>query len=168
MDIVKDIRQGDVLAFISGDGKYKALLCTSTVEESPMNFTFAALSVDQSDLPTLSDIRNSQFYGIGNRKDDFFKYSKDELDNMWKIHPEVKPYYLGSYGLTVWRKDFVKFSDNFKLVGKVDVVNNLDKHGNGGMNASDWDFLRDFFNGKFKQFLQDRGQKLFELKAVVK
>lgn len=169
MNKIKDINKGDVIAFKADDQKYKALLCTSTHKEKrPQNFTFAALTVDQEELPSLTNIQESFFYGIGNRKDGYFKYSEPELEKIWTIHPEIKPYFLGSYGLTIWRKDFMKFRNNIEYIGHLNIIDNLDKNGSGSVNASDWDFIKDFFNEKYKSILADRGQKLFKTIAIIR
>ncbi|NTS42889.1 hypothetical protein HRG84_18520 [Flavisolibacter sp. BT320] len=169
MQKIRDVNQGDILTFKAADGKYKALLCTSTYKErSPQNFTFAALTYDRIEKPTIESIYESGFYGIGNKKSDYFKYSDNELQRMWTIHPEIKPYFLGSYRLTIWRKDFMKFRGNFELIGCLKVVDQVDKHGSGGMNASDWNFLQEFFNEKFKSFLPDKGQTTFKVKAILR
>lgn len=160
MTKISNINQGDLLTFKANDGKYKALLCTSTdKEKSPYSFTFSALTYDNIEKPTPETILNSDFWGIGNRKDDYFKYSDMELNQMWSIHPETRPYVLGFYRLTIWRKDFMKFRDNFELIGNLKIVDNLDKNGNGGMNASDWNYIKDFFATKIYSALADRGQK---------
>jgi len=166
---IKDINQGDVLTFKAGDERFKALLCTSTYKDkSPQSFTFAALTIDEQEKPTRQRIIESEFFGIGNTKNEYFKYPAEELDRMWSIHPEIKPYFLGSYGLTIWRKDFLKFRDKFELIGNLDIADNLDKNGNGSMNASDWDHLRDFFNVKYNSVLLGRGQKLFKVASILK
>lgn len=169
MDNIKDINQGDVLAFKADDERYKAIICTSVFDEkSPQNFTFAISTIDQSDRPTIDKILKHNFFGIGNIKADYFRYSDNEIRIMWNEHPEIEPYHLGAYGLIIWRKDFMKFRDKFKLIGNIKIVNNLDKNGTGSVNASDWVFLRDFFNKKFKVVLPERGQKQFRVKAIVK
>ena len=169
MQKIRDVNQGDILTFKAADGRYKALLCTSTYKEkSPRNFTFAALAYDSVEKPTLESICETDFFGIGNRKSDYFKYADNELDRMWTLHPEVKPYYLGSYGLIIWRKDFMKFRDNFEFIGNVKIADNLDKNGSSGMNASDWNFLQAFFNEKFKTILPERGQAVFKVKAILR
>lgn len=169
MSKIEDIKQGDVLTFIADDGNYKAIICTSVYKEkSPQNFTFAATTIDQADSPSIDEVLKHEFYGIGNIKADFFKYSEEEINNMWNQHPEIEPYHLGSYGLTIWRKDFMKFRDNFNLIGNIKLVNNLDKNGNGSMNSSGWSFLKDFFNHKFKNVLLERGQRQFKMKAIIK
>lgn len=169
MHKIKDINQGDIVAFKTEDDNYKALLCTSTYKDkSPQNFTFAALAYDKPELPTLESIRDCNFFGIGNRKNDYFKYSDKELDKMWALHPDIKPYFLGSYGLIIWRKDFMKFRDNMEYIGNITIVDHLDKNGNGSMNASDWTFLRDFFYQKFKTVFVDRGQRQFSIKSIIR
>lgn len=168
MQKIKDINQGDLLTFKTTDNKFKVLLCTSTYKvKSPQNFTFAALTYDSFDKPTIVDILDSEFLGIGNTKNDYFKYSDKELNKMWTIHPETKPYFLGSYGLIIWRKDFMKFRDNFEVLGNLKIVDNLDKNGNGSMNASGWSFLNQFFSNTYIATLINRGQKPFKLESIL-
>jgi len=169
MKKISDINQGYILTFKANDGKYKALLCTSAYkEDSPHYFTLAALTYDDFEKPAVANILHCDFWGIGNRKDSHFKYSDIELNQMWTCHPEIKPYVLGSYGLVVLRKDFIKFRDDFEVIGNLKIVDNLDKNGNGGMNASDLNFIKDFLSDKINSILPDRGQKLFKLEAIVK
>lgn len=169
MQKIRDVNQGDLLTFKATDGRHKALLCTSTDKErSPQSFTFAVLTYDSADKPTVKSICESGFYGIGNRKKDYFKYSDSEQQKMWTIHPEVKPYDLASYGLIIWRKDFMKFRKNFELLRNIEIVDHLDKNGSGGINGSDWNFLLAFFNEKFKTFLPEKGQTVFKVKAILR
>ncbi len=169
MKKISDIYQGDLLAFKANDEKYKVLLCISTYKEkSPQSFTFAALTYDDLEKPTPEKVLKSDFWGIGNTKNEHFKYPDIELNQIWSIHPETRPYFLGSYGLVIWRKDFLKFRDNFEVIGNLKIVDNLDKNGNGEMNVSDWDFIKDFFTNKINSLLSDRGQKTFKLKSIIK
>ena len=87
---------------------------------------------------------------------------------MWTIHPNIQPYFLGSYTLTIWRKDFMKFRDNMEYIGRLNIIDNLDKNGNGSVNASNLDFLKDFFNEKHKSLLKERGQELFRIIAIIR
>ncbi len=168
MPKITDINQGDLLTFRATDNKYKVLLCTSTYKDkSSKNFTFAALTYDSLDKPTIANILDTEFLGIGNTKNDYFKYSEIELNKMWNIHPETKPYFLGSYGLIIWRKDFMKFRDNFEIIGNVKIVDNLDKNGNGSMNASGLTFLNQFFSDNYISVLSNRGQKPYKLKSIL-
>jgi hypothetical protein len=169
MQKIKYIIKGDIVAFKTENNNYKALLCTSTNrDKSPHYFSFAALTYDSPERPTLEDIQNCNFFGIGNRKNDYFKYSDQELDKMWRLHPDIKPYFLGSYDLTIWRKDFMKFRENLEYIGNVSIVDNLDKNGNGGMNVSEWIFLKDFFNQKYLTVLIDRGQRQFSVESIIR
>ncbi|WP_293953802.1 MULTISPECIES: hypothetical protein [unclassified Sphingobacterium] len=143
---ITDINRGDLLTFKAADNKYKMLLCTNTRKDrSPQWFTFAALTYDSFEKPTTSNINKIEFFGIGNRKCEYFKYSDNELDKMWSIHPETRPYFLGSYGFLIFRKDFMKFRDNFEIIGTLNVIDHLDKNGNGSMNISNWELIKDFF-----------------------
>lgn len=103
MNKISDINQGDLLTFKADDEKYKVILCTSTSKKkSPQNFTFAALTYNDKEKPTAETILNCDFWGIGNTRNDYFKYSDSELNQVWNIHPEIKPYFLGSYGIIIW------------------------------------------------------------------
>jgi hypothetical protein len=168
MQKIKDINEGDLITFKAIDNKYKILLCTSTYKEkSPQNFTFAALTYDCIDKPTVDSVLESDFLGIGNTKNDYFKYSEKELAKMWSIHPDIKPYFLGSYGFIIWRKDFMKCRGNFEFIGNIKIVDNLDKNGNGCMNVSDWAFLQQFFGENFNSVLANKGQKPFKVKSII-
>ena len=168
MQRITDIYQSDLLTFKALDNKYKVLLCTSTYKvKSPQNFTFAVLTSDSLDKPTISNILDNNFLGIGNTTNDYFKYPNKQLNKMWTFHPEIKPYFLGSYGLLIWRKDFIKFRDNLELIGNLKIVDNLDKNGNGSMNASDWTFLNQFLCGNCTLVLSNRGQKPFKLRSIL-
>ncbi|WP_418360286.1 hypothetical protein [Sphingobacterium detergens] len=166
---ITNINQGDLLTFKAADNKFKVLLCTSTSKDkSPQFFIFAALTYDSFDKPTTSNINDIEFFGIGNRKCDYFKYSDDELKKMWSIHPETEPYFLGSYGFFIFRKDFMKFRDNFEVIGTLNIIDYLDKNGNGGMNISHWESIKDFFANRINSVMLDRGQKTFKIGAIIK
>jgi len=168
MELIKDINQGDVLTFKANDGKYKAILCTSTYKQrSPFFYNFVALTYDSFEWPQLKDIRAAHFYGKGNIKDDYFKYSDVQREKIWAVHPEIKPYSLGGYGLLIVRKDFMKFRNKMEYVGNLRIVDHLEKNGSGSMNASDWDLLADFFVDRYKSVLEERGQNAFKVEAIV-
>lgn len=163
-----DIVQGDLLSFRALDGNYKVLLCTSVFKDkSPHYFTFAALSYNSSIKPDISNILSSEFLGIGNTRNDLFKYPEAQLEKMWAIHPEIKPCLLGSYGLIIWRKEFINMSDQFEIIQNIKIVDNLDKNGNGSMNASDWNYLNRFFASDFISTFKNRGQNLFKLNSII-
>lgn len=169
MQKIKCINKGDVLTFKASDNKYKLMICTSYYKDrSPFRFNVAALNYSSDKMPVLNDVLDCEFYGIGNRMSEYFKYSQKELDKMWTIHPDVKPYSLGSYGLLICRKDFMTFRDNFELICNLDIVDNLDKNGNGGMNTSALHALDDLFVNKLTVLEKDRGQRKFKIEAVVR
>lgn len=170
MEKIKDIHQGDLLTFIDTNDKYKVLLCTSTYKErSPHSFTFCMLTIDTPEKPAIEVIKESSFFGIGHTtKNNYYKYSDEELEKMWTIHPEIKPYLLGSYNFIIWKKDFMKFRDNFEFTGNLKIVNNIDKNGNGGVNSSSWEYLKHLFNEKLHEIMSEKDQKTFKLKAITK
>lgn len=170
MEKIKNINQGDLLTFIASDGNYKVILCTNTyIEKSPHNFTFCALDYNLAEKPTIEIIKEISFFGVGNAtKNNFYKHSDNELEKMWNFHPEIKPHLLGFYNFIIWKKDFIKFRDHFEFIGNLKIVNNIEKNGNGGLNASSWDYLRDFFNENFDKIMSERGQLTFKLKSIIK
>ncbi|MCC9065637.1 hypothetical protein [Flavobacterium piscisymbiosum] len=167
---IKNIKQGDLFSFIADDGKYKALLCTGIyIDKSPNNFTFCALTYSSYEKPTIEITKESSFFGVGDAtKNNIYKHSDEELEKMWIIHPEIKPYILGCYNFIIWRKDFMKFRDNFEFIGNLNVVNNIDKNGNGSVNASNWEGLKNLFNEKLYEIMSQRDQKIFKLKSIIK
>ena len=169
MQKIKDVSKGDVLAFKASDNKYKLVICTSYYKDrSPFRFNVAALNYSSDKMPVLDDVLDCEFYGIGNRINEYFKYSQKELDKMWTIHPEIKPYSLGTYGLLIYRKDFIKFRDNFELICNLDIVDNLHINGNGGMNASALHVLDDLFVNKLPILENVRGQRRFRVQAIIR
>ncbi|MBV8391082.1 MAG: hypothetical protein JO080_14850 [Mucilaginibacter sp.] len=165
---VQSLSPGDVLSFLADDNKYKAMICTSVHNNrSPQYCTFAATTYSSYNKPSLVDILHSDFYGVGNTKSEYFAYSESELENMWTVHPEVKPYFLGSYPFIIWKKDLRKFQINLELVGNLNIVRNVHLHGNSGVNASSWDFLRQFFTDTKLNTLLERGQRTYRLRSIL-
>ncbi|SEO71988.1 hypothetical protein SAMN05444671_4379 [Flavobacterium sp. CF108] len=170
MEKIKDIDRGNLLTFTNTDNKYNIILCTSTNKTvSPHSYTFSLLDYNDIQKPTIETVKNLDFFGVGNMtKTNLYNYSDQDLINMWEYHPEIKPCLLGTYALIIWRKDFMKFRDNLEFIGNLDILINLDKNGNGGVNASSWDFLQKFFNGEIITAMNERNQEKFKLKAVIK
>jgi len=170
MEKIKDINLGDALTFRAWDGNYKLLLCTSVhKKKSPHYYIFAGLTFSSFNKPVLKDVLESYFYGTGNTKSDYFKYNDDELDRMWGVHPEVKPYYLGSYGLMILRKDFLSFRSDIEYVVNVSIPTQLEMHGNGSMNISSFSFINELFsNDNLDEIMGKRFQKAFKITAISK
>jgi hypothetical protein len=169
MKTLKDIAVGDVLAFKAADGHYKGLICTSIYKDkSPYHFIFCALTYSNILVPTIEDVKGGSFFGVGTSKGDYFKYSEDEVERMWDVHPEIKPYVLGTYRFFILRKDFMQFYDNMLFVGNLDILDNLDLNGNGSLNASAWDYLKDSFNDSLPLVMADRRQRVFKVRAIIK
>lgn len=166
---INTIFKGDILAFKGKDKKYKTIFCTRTNKKrSPFNFTFAGTDINQFDRPTIEKVIDSNFFGIGNTKNQYSPYFKDEeINQMWNLHPEINPYHLGAYGFTIWRKDFIKFRDQLEFIGNINIVDNLDLNGNGSMNASSWEVLNNFFSNNFEEVMNQRGQNKYQIKAII-
>jgi hypothetical protein len=79
----------------------------------------------------------------------------------------MKPYYVGAYGFIIWRKDLQKFKSELIYIGNLKILDNIDKNGNGGVNASSWPFLQSFFNDQIKVTLNGRGQKTFKVTSIL-
>jgi hypothetical protein len=169
MQKISDINQGDIIIFKAADNNFKVLICTSVyLDKSPQYFTFAALTYDRKEKPTRQDILSECFFGTVTKTNDLFNYTDLQLEKMWRLYSDLKPNVLGSYGFIIWRKDLMKFRDNLEILTNVQIVDNLDKNGNGSLNASDWNFLQVFFNQKIKSILVDRGQQTYKISAIIK
>lgn len=170
MEQIKDIHKGDLLTFKDVSGKYKVLLCMSTNKnKSPHTFTFCALTIDTIEKPTVAAVKASSFFGVGNStKTNFYKHSEEEVEKMWAIEPEIKPYFLGCYNFIIWKKDFMKFRDHFEFIGNLKIVTYIDKNGNGAVNASSWVYLKNLVNEKLTEMMSEKDQKIFKLKAILK
>lgn len=167
---ITNISKGDILAFKGKDEKYKIIFCTSTYKErSPYHFTFAGTDINQNEKPTIKNAIESNFFGIENRVNKYSPYFKEEeIKQMWRLHPEINPYHLGSYGFIIWRKYFLKFRDKVELIGNIEIVNNLDLNGNGSMNSSSWKSLNNVFSNNLEAIMGQRGQKKYQVKAIIK
>jgi hypothetical protein len=167
--LIKDINQGDCLTFKTSDNRYKVIFCTSTYKEkSPQTFTFAPTTFDKDLKPNLGDISDTEFYGKGNSKNEFFKYSDKELEKMWTFHPNNKPYFLGTYGILILRKEFMKMRENFELLGNLLIVDNLDKNGSGSFYPGNIDNLDNFLTKDLELLMEQRGQYKFKFRAILK
>lgn len=164
---IKEIKTGDFVTFKASDGLYRIIFCIGVNKErSPHHFDFALTTLKSGIKPSLTDIRNSEFYGKGNRKD--FRFEDTELEKMWRIHPEIKPYYLGTYGMLITRKALVSFKDKFELICNLPILENLGQNGNGGMNGSDFDILDDLFVKRLESFMKKQGQGKFRIESILK
>ena len=167
--VIKDLNQGDFLTFIASDGKYKVIFCTSTYrKKSPQYFFLGATSLSMDTKPTIQDIVNSEFFGIAKKKEGAFKYSESELEKMWALHPEIKPCFLGTYGILIQRKELKVFRENFEFVANLSIVSNIDKNGDGSFYPGNKTFMNNFFTNNLKNIMEQRGQKQYKLKAILK
>jgi hypothetical protein len=167
MNKIKDINIGDFLSFESSDGFYSVLFCSSVQKSrSPYFFNFSVTTIKSKSKPTIKDIRDSHYYGKGNRNG--YKFKENELEKIWELHPEIKPNYLGTYELLITRKDFMSFRDKFELISSLPVLENLNQNGSGGMNASDLDVLDELFVKRIESFMKNQNQEKYLTEAILK
>ena len=167
MNKIKDINFGDFLSFKASDGFYRVLFCSSVQKtRSPYFFNFSATAIKSKTKPTIKDIRESYYYGKGNRKG--YEFGKNELEKMWELHPEIKPNYLGAYELLITKKDFMSFRDEFELITNLPILENLNRNGSGGMNASDVKVLDDLFVNRIESFMKTQSQDKYLTEAIIK
>jgi len=166
---IKNIKRGDILAFKAKDGKNRVIFCTSTYKiRSPHFYQFGATDMVIENKPSLKEVIECNFYGIGQKWNELLLFNKNELKKMWEFHPEIKPYGLGTYGFLIGRKEFMTFRDNFYSIGNIDIVEDLDKNGNSGINAGNWHVLNEIFINDIDEVMAYRGQKKFKFKAIIK
>lgn len=167
MNQIKDINLGDFLSFKASDGFYRVLFCSSIQKsKSPYHFNFSVTTIKSKIKPNIKDIRSSHYYGKGNRNS--FKFDESALKKMWELHPEIKPYYLGTYELLITRKSFISFRDKFELIDNLPILENLMQNGSGGMNASDLDVLDNFLVNRVQDFMKEQSQKKYSTEAILK
>ncbi|GAA4178204.1 hypothetical protein GCM10022218_28390 [Sphingobacterium ginsenosidimutans] len=53
------------------------------------------------------------------------------------------------------------------LCGETDITDHLDKNGNGSMNISNWELIKDFFANRINCVMQDRRQKTSKIAAII-
>ena len=155
------------MLFKASDGFYRVLFCSSVQKSrSPYFFNFSVTTIKTVEKPTINDIRNSQYYGKGNRND--HRFEEIELEKIWGFHPEIKPYYLGTYELLISRKDFMSFGDNFELIANLPILENLILNGSGGMNAGDLHVLDNLLVSTIESFMKDQNQQKYSTEAILR
>jgi len=83
-------------------------------------------------------------------------FKEEEIRQMWKFHPEINPYHLGSYAFNIERKDLIKFIDRLELLANFEIIDNLELNGNGSMNSSGWESLNFVLTNDFEMTINQR------------
>ena len=159
---------GSVIVFKNAFGNYKAWICISVRSgaKAPY-FYFMCLDFEGVDIPSLASIQGCNYYGSGNMLNPVEPWSESSLEQVWRIHPEVKPCHVGAYGLMVTRKDWKAMEAKFQFIGQLNLLPNLELHGNGSMLIKTFEFVQQFFDSSENQVFKERGQKQFKVAAVV-
>lgn len=165
---IKNIEVGDFLSFRASDGNYRVIFCVAIqIKESPFYFHFAATTINSKNKPHKEEIFKCGFYGIVNRKNLYFKTEHNSASGMWKDHrPEIDPFLVGVYELTIWRKDFMRFRDAFEYIDNISIHENLHLKGNGGMNASSLEALNKLFLSNINEIMVERRQKAIVISSI--
>lgn len=164
----KKLSEGDVVVFKASDFQFRALICSSSYKiRSALYFNFLATSIEQLAKPTLTDIMDAEFYGTANSRDEgYYRYKDSEIEQMWKVHPEIKPSYIGSYDFMISRKTIVSKENHFLNIGNISIPSNIEMHGNGGMNVDCIDCIDELFTDDIHTRMSELGQKLFKIRAI--
>lgn len=159
---------GSVFVFRNTDGRYKAWVCISHRKEAKPSYCyFMALTLDSEVIPSLEELQECSFWGTGHMRHPVLPWSDSWLEQVWRLHPDVKPCHVGAYGLMVSRKDWKVMEAAFQFIGQLSIFPDLELHGNGSMLIRSFDFVQQFFNGTESKVFLDRGQRPFKLAAVV-
>lgn len=166
---IKNIEIGDFLSYRVEDNNYRVILCISTqITKSPFSFGFAVLTINQQKKPTKTDLLNSGFYGIVNRKKLYHKTKENSNSIMWKDHhPEINPFLIGAYTLLIWRKEFMRFREYFEFVVNIPIIKNLDLTGSGTMVATDKESLDKIFLSNIDEVMGERRQKAIVIPSIL-
>jgi hypothetical protein len=165
----RNIQVGDFFSFKTVDGTYRVLFCVySQVKKSPFYYTFATTTINSTYRPTKNDIMECGFYGIVNRKKFYFKTLKNAESIMWKDDfPELNPFIVGVFHLTIYRKDLFKFEGDFEFIENLPIHENLHMTGNSGMNASSQESLNKLLLSDIDKFMSIHGQKSIVLTCIL-
>lgn len=166
---INNIEVGDFLSFKASDGNYRVIFCVSVFKEKePFYFDFAATTINEKNRPTKEQILESGFFGIVNRKKLYFITEQNADSKMWKDHhPEIDPFLVGVYVLTIWLKDFMGFQENFELIENIPIIKNLHLKGNGSMNASSLESLNKLFLSNIDEVMAERRQKAIVISSIL-
>lgn len=159
---------GDVLTFNLNNGFYRVFICTKReIERSPHYYIFSCLNYNSKRVPTVAEVLECDFFGAITRSTNYLPYSDAENEKIWSFYPNIRPNILGNYGILISRKDLMKFNDRIEKICNFKIIENLDLHGTGSMNASSWDYINEFFDEDYKKIFLERGQNLFKVKSIV-
>ncbi len=166
---IENIEIGDFLSFRDTNKNFRVLFCVSVFKEKePFYFNFAATTINQKNKPTKEQIIESGFYGIVNRKKLYFKTDENANSKMWKDHhPEINPFLVGVYGLTIWLKDLIRFQEHFEFIENIPILKNLHLSGNGSMNASSLESLNKLFISNIDEVMSERRQKAVVISSIL-
>jgi hypothetical protein len=67
----------------------------------------------------------------------------------------------------VTRKDWKAMEAKFQFIGQLNLLPNLELHGNGSMLIKTFEFVHQFIDSSENQVFKERGQKQFKVAAVV-
>lgn len=164
-----DLEVGDFLSFKASDGNYRVIFCVSVFKEKePFYFDFAATTINQKNRPSKEQIIKSGFFGIVNKKELYFKTEENANSRIWNDHhPEIEPFFIGTYGLAIWLKDFVRFQEKFEFIENLPIIENLHLKGNGGMNAGSFEALNKLFVPDVYKIMSERRQKAITINSIL-
>lgn len=157
-------------SFKALDGNYRVIFCVETqITKSPFYYWFATTTINSSHRPTKQDILECGFYGIVNRKKFYYKTKKNAESIMWKDDfPELNPFIVGVFHLTINRKDLLKFQEDFDFIKNIPIREKLHLTGNSGMYASNRESLNKLFNSDIDNYMGIHGQKSIILTCIIK
>lgn len=166
---IPNIELGDFLSFRASDKNYKVIFCIGVYKErSPFFFEFAATTINTKNKPSKEEIYQSGFFGIVNRKSLYFKTEQNINSGMWKDHhPEIEPFFVGTYGLLISRKELMRSREDFEFIVNLPIIENLQKAGNGGMNVNGLEYLDKLFVTNINEFMAERRQKAIVISSIL-
>lgn len=75
---------------------------------------------------------------------------------------------LGSFGVLIFRKDFMKMRERFELLSNKEIVKNLPLFGNASFHPGTIEYLDRFFGDNLESKMEDKDQKKYKLQALIK
>lgn len=167
---IKRVSVGDFFVLKTDENSYNIFFCDIVSETiSPHNYNFIPIYEKFSSIPTLDEIRESNFIGVvSGNKIEYIKNSKEELELIWSFYPSIKPKTIGGYSILCYKKEFKILRKDLVFIGNLNTVGGLNYNGNTGVYAGgSIENYRKLFK-KIDDLLKDVGQIKIKLVSIIK
>lgn len=166
---IKRVSVGDFFVLKTDENSYNVFFCDSVSEtQSPHNYNFIPIYENFSSIPSLEQIRESNFIGVvSGNKMEYIKNSKEELELIWRFYPSIKPKTIGGFSILTYKKEFKILKKDLFFIGNLKIVGGLINNGNSCLYAGGIESYIKFFI-RIEDLLKDIGQTKMNLVSIIK